>query len=54
MSCFECSKAAHQPLDCETLKQWLDRMGNSDEDSNLWIKLNTKACPNCKSMIEKN
>lgn len=52
--CFECSKQAHQPIDCDLLQQWMDRMGNEDEDSQMWIKLNTKPCPKCKTIIEKN
>lgn len=52
--CFECSKVAHQPIDCDLLQQWLDRLGNEDEDSAMWIKLNTKPCPGCKTTIEKN
>lgn len=49
--CFSCLKKAHKPIDCETLTLWLDRISNGDEDSNNWIKVNTKKCPKCKSPI---
>jgi ariadne-1 len=40
--CFMCDKFAHAPMDCQLLNQWLDRIGRGEEDSALWIKLNTK------------
>lgn len=53
--CFLCQKSAHQPIDCELLQQWLDRISNgSEDDSSVWIKLNTKVCPKCQCNIEKN
>ena len=52
--CFICQKSAHQPIDCELLQQWLDRINIGEDDSSTWIKLNTKPCPKCKSNIEKN
>lgn len=41
-------------MDCKLLDQWLDRIGRGEEDTENWIKLNTKQCPKCKSAIEKN
>ena len=52
--CHGCSKTGHMPIDCETLQTWLDRISKGDEDSENWIKINTKACPKCMNVIEKN
>ena len=52
--CFGCTKAAHMPIDCETLTTWEDRINNDEGDSNNWMKINTKPCPKCKRPIEKN
>lgn len=52
--CFECVKDAHLPIDCETLAQWQDRLNQGDNDSESWIKINTKPCPECKMSIQKN
>ena len=42
------------PIDCDDLAMWKDRMKKGDEDSDNWVKINTKPCPKCKSPIEKN
>mmetsp|Transcript_27279 Transcript_27279/g.36471 ORF Transcript_27279/g.36471 Transcript_27279/m.36471 type:complete len:128 (-) Transcript_27279:896-1279(-) len=52
--CFGCTKNAHMPIDCEGLSTWDDRINNNEDDSNNWMKINTKPCPKCKSPIEKN
>ena len=49
--CFGCTKAAHMPIDCETLTTWEDRINNDEGDSQNWMKINTKPCPKCKSPI---
>lgn len=36
------------------LIKWHERLGATEEDSQLWIKENTKPCPNCNKNIEKN
>jgi len=52
--CFGCTKDAHMPIDCEGLNIWFDRINKGDDDSNNWVKINTKPCPKCKTPIEKN
>ena len=52
--CFGCTKNAHMPIDCDGLTQWMDRIGSGENDSENWMKINTKPCPKCKSKIEKN
>jgi ariadne-1 len=52
--CFKCTKPAHRPLPCDLLAKWNDRINSGNDDNDIWIKLNTKACPNCKSNIQKN
>jgi hypothetical protein len=32
----------------------MDRVGDSDSDTELWKKINVKKCPKCKFEIEKN
>ncbi len=52
--CFGCTKDAHMPIDCDGLTMWTDRIGSGENDSENWMKINTKPCPKCKSPIEKN
>lgn len=52
--CFKCLKKAHRPIHCDLLQKWLDKCAGGDDDSTLWIKLNTKHCPKCKVQIQKN
>ena len=45
------------PIGCDDLKTWLDYVNGGardDEAAEIWIKNNTKPCPNCKAPIEKN
>ena len=41
-------------MSCDTMQTWMDRIGSSDEDTDNWLKLNTKKCPNCGVQIMKN
>lgn len=52
--CFACLQPAHRPIDCYTLTQWNERVKGNDDDTESWIKLNTKPCPGCKKPIQKN
>jgi len=49
--CFNCTKEAHQPVSCELLAQWKEKVNpeGSQEDSDTWTKLVLKAkkCPMC-------
>lgn len=51
--CWNCKEDAHSPVDCGTVSQWI--LKNSAEAENTtWILANSKACPKCKRLIEKN
>jgi ariadne-1 len=51
--CFACGNELHKPCSCEVLKKW--SLKNESESENVtWILANTKACPGCKKLIEKN
>eukprot|EP00240_Pyramimonas_obovata_P003027 CAMPEP_0118921654 /NCGR_PEP_ID=MMETSP1169-20130426/860_1 /TAXON_ID=36882 /ORGANISM="Pyramimonas obovata, Strain CCMP722" /LENGTH=648 /DNA_ID=CAMNT_0006862413 /DNA_START=218 /DNA_END=2161 /DNA_ORIENTATION=+ len=51
--CYNCNQEAHRPVDCVTVKSWLDK--NSAESENMnWILANSKQCPKCFRHIEKN
>lgn len=49
--CFECRNAQHEPIPCELYKTWLKYMSDSTFQ---YISKNTKACPKCRCLIEKN
>lgn len=51
--CFQCGEEDHYPIDCEKMRQWLEKERN-DGDTVSWIIVNTKKCPNCRFAIEKN
>lgn len=51
--CFKCNEKWHAPILCEYLRNWLKKLEN-DAASSAWVELNTKKCPNCFAMIEKN
>ncbi len=51
--CFTCSLDDHRPCSCEQLKQWTIKCRDDSETYN-WLTSNTKACPKCKTSIEKN
>ena len=52
--CFDCGKPGHQPVSCEMIKVWESRLGSSDDDTDKWMKLNTKSCPTCNAVVQKN
>jgi len=66
--CFKCGESMHWPVPCDKLKEWKKKMreeigeleeeettANADELAmKIWIKANTKACPQCNNFIEKN
>jgi ariadne-1 len=51
--CFGCGEEDHQPSICALTKMWSKKCQDDSETSN-WIAANTKDCPKCHSMIEKN
>ena len=50
--CFNCIKQPHVPVDCKKLKSWMVRINQDDTDN--WMKANTKPCPACKAPIGKD
>ena len=67
--CFTCGEGVHWPLTCERLAEWKQRIsdeigkvddkdGNGESDFNelaqkIWLKANTRPCPQCQIPIEK-
>ncbi|KAJ2643162.1 hypothetical protein GGF44_001306 [Coemansia sp. RSA 1694] len=51
--CFGCKVDNHVPAPCQLVKQWQKKCEDDSETAN-WIKVNTKECPKCNSVIEKN
>jgi hypothetical protein len=66
--CFACGDTMHWPCPCDKLKEWQRKMreeigeveeGEAVGDANelaqrMWIKANTRSCPQCDVLIEKN
>ena len=48
----QCKYRAHRPISCDILIEWYSKIGTDESD--LWMKLNTKSCPKCKVSIQKN
>jgi ariadne-1 len=51
--CFSCENEDHLPATCAMVKIWKEKE-SSDSENLTWIKANTKPCPKCTSLIEKN
>lgn len=55
--CFKCNKDAHVPLDCyyrDLFEQKMKEDSGASDNSELWVKVNTKKCPKCQTPIQKN
>ncbi|XP_055512119.1 ankyrin repeat and IBR domain-containing protein 1-like isoform X5 [Leucoraja erinacea] len=65
--CWECLGEAHEPCDCQTWKNWQQKITEmkpeelagvneafEDAANCLWLLSNSKPCANCKSPIQKN
>lgn len=48
--CMKCGESAHFPATCEDLEAFTAMFGSSA----LWIKKNTKPCPGCRAVVEKD
>uniref|UniRef100_A0A1I7ZLB5 RBR-type E3 ubiquitin transferase n=1 Tax=Steinernema glaseri TaxID=37863 RepID=A0A1I7ZLB5_9BILA len=51
--CFLCGADYHVPINCEMLKSWTKKC-NDDSETAHYLSANTKNCPKCDSLIEKN
>lgn len=51
--CFTCKEPSHQPATCEMVKAWKKKCTDDSETYN-WLSFNTKDCPSCKKVTEKN
>lgn len=51
--CFNCSNEPHGPATCKMLRDWIKKRADDSETAN-WVQANTKNCPKCDKIIEKN
>lgn len=51
--CFGCQQPDHQPTICPLVKKWQIKCRDDSETAH-WMRANTKDCPTCKAVIEKN
>ncbi|XP_008561029.1 E3 ubiquitin-protein ligase arih1 [Microplitis demolitor] len=51
--CFKCNEKWHDPILCDLLRKWMKKV-DEDAATSAWIGLNTKDCPKCMAIIEKN
>jgi len=51
--CFSCHNEAHAPATCEQVKLWQKKCSDDSETSH-WLGANTKECPRCTVVVEKN
>lgn len=51
--CFACGLEYHDPSPCKLVKAWKKKCSDDSETSN-WMTANTKDCPKCLWMIQKN
>ncbi|KAI3387837.1 hypothetical protein SNEBB_001607 [Seison nebaliae] len=51
--CFGCGQSIHDPVKCDLLRMWLKKCAD-DSETFTWITVNTKECPKCRAVIEKN
>jgi len=51
--CFSCHNEAHAPATCDQVKLWLKKC-NDDSETGHWLGANTKDCPRCTVLVEKN
>lgn len=52
-TCFNCGLEYHYPATCDQMKKW-DEKSKDDSETKNWMQANTKPCPKCNTLIEKN
>ena len=50
--CFQCGQSWHEPIRCEWLERWQKKC-NDDSETNHWIAVNAKDCPECHTTMGK-
>eukprot|EP01118_Nematostelium_gracile_P017856 TRINITY_DN775_c0_g1_i1.p1 TRINITY_DN775_c0_g1~~TRINITY_DN775_c0_g1_i1.p1 ORF type:complete len:495 (-),score=110.06 TRINITY_DN775_c0_g1_i1:98-1582(-) len=51
--CFSCGNEGHTPSDCSMKHKWNLKLSDESENCN-YIIANTKECPKCRKLIERN
>jgi ariadne-1 len=51
--CFACGNDSHSPLSCGMFQKWRKKCEDDSETAN-WIAANTKECPKCGCLVNKN
>jgi len=51
--CFYCLQNWHDPVRCTFIQKWTKKCDDDSETFN-WISANTKECPTCSAIIEKD
>jgi ariadne-1 len=51
--CFKCQKPPHLPATCDMMRGWIQKSQDDSETAN-YIVANTKECPKCGKITEKN
>lgn len=51
--CFGCDTESHSPCPCKVVARWNEK-SQDDSETVKWMTQNTKDCPKCKAVIEKN
>ncbi|KAF0980451.1 hypothetical protein FDP41_013665 [Naegleria fowleri] len=53
--CFQCGKSPHYPATCEMFEEFSKKSSSMTEGASYdFIQKNTKPCPKCKRLIDKN
>lgn len=51
--CFNCLSEAHSPCSCQMWQLWVKKC-QSESENVSWMTNNTKPCPKCHKLVEKN
>ncbi|XP_019097682.1 PREDICTED: probable E3 ubiquitin-protein ligase ARI16 [Camelina sativa] len=51
--CWKCGLESHRPVACEQASVWLTDLLDQSRTV-AWIHANTKRCPNCRILVQKN
>jgi hypothetical protein len=52
--CYNCKSEWHSDTTCEEFQKWKEENGDAENRFREWAKKNTKGCPRCKVLIQKN